>query len=244
MTQIILSFSKAAAKYLKQDFPRFPVAEGEQAGVKSLVTNSVQSSWQVHAIRMDSDVWQACNDGRYVFFFAEAFSRYTLVISYETIPCFTEFYEDFLEQWFTNVFKQLLMAGVINEQNQAESVTEQFSALMADGIQPECYTNYDKSLGGVISDQVQWLEAFVDGKGLREFDDYEAEDFTEYVNQMGKRIRDKNSSRKTNIHPEVRFTEDSAFRFAKGLCNVKTGECLGENYPNPHQHKVQLRVVK
>lgn len=245
MTQAIISISNAAAKFLKQKFERFETAPGEQLGLKLLVTNSVQVSWQVHTIQLKDSQFFPCDDGSYVFFFIEAYSRYTLVKSYALPPSWQVVYEDFLELWFTHVFKQLMIEGIIHKEQQAEAVTLQF-AQATDPQQnpPLCYSNYDLSLGGIISDQVAWLQAFIEGKNLRRFNECDAEDFTDYINQIGRRIRDKNSKAKKEIHPEVRFITDSAYRFARGLCSDKTGECLGDNYPNPHQHKVSLRVVK
>lgn len=244
MTQLILSFSNKAAKMLKQTFDRFETAKGEQVGVKPLLTNSVQVSWQVHAIELKGKQWEPCNDNSKVFFFTEAYSRYTMVKSYSQLPTLDELYDDFLELWFTNIFRQLLMSGLFTNQEQAESIAKQFTQLTHESYQPLLFSNYDHSLGGVISDQISWLQAFIDGKRLSQFDDYEAEDFTDYINQMGRRIRDKNSSRKYAINPVSRFIEDCAFRFAQGLCHDQLADCRGGNFPNPHQHKVTLRVVK
>lgn len=244
MTQLIFSFSNRAAKVLNQEFRRFETADDEPVGTKSLVSNSVQVSWQVHVIELNDSQWEPCNDGSLVFFFIEAYSRYTLVKPYATAPSLDELYDDFLELWFTNLFKQLLLSGLISSQQQASSVADQFGRF-TESIGLPCYfNNYDHSLGGVINDQVLWLQAFIDGKRAGRFDDYEAEDFIEYINQMGRRIRDKNSKRKQPINPISRLVEDSAFRFAQGLCHDRLADCRGENFPNPHQHKVALRLVK
>lgn len=244
MAHLILSFSNMAAKILKQEFDRFATVEGEQIGIKSLLTNSVQVSWQVHAVELQGSSWAPCDDGSIVFFFIEAHSRYTLVKSYTSSPTVDELYDDFLELWFTHIFKQLLLSGLITNEQQAESVANQFSRFTQEVDSPFFYSNYDQSLGGVINDQIQWLQDFIEGKGLTRFDTQEADDFIDYINQMGRRIRDKNTSPKYHISPVLRFVDDSAFRFAQGLCNDRLGKCRGENFPNPHQHKVALRVVK
>jgi hypothetical protein len=244
MQRLVLSVSTQASKILAEKLPR--MGEGTPSvGATKLQSNSVQVSWQVHAIQLNEPHWGACANGDYVFFFVEAHSRFTIVkpYAYHQRPSYQQLVDDFKQLWFVELFKHMLLSGVVSNNQQADALNQQYIAAL-ESAEIVAFNNYDLSIGGSMTDHIEWLQVFIDGKRLKRFSEQEADEFTDYLNQIEKRIRDKKANKKNIINPIEFFVEDSAFRFAKGLCNDRMGDCRGDNFPNPHQHKVQLRVVK
>lgn len=229
--KLVFSISNQLVKLTKLDIPRLTDEQGENPGVQSIVTHSTQISWQFQIFNVDH---------QWVVMVIEAYSRYTLILPYVFKPDWPQIEADFNAQWLEEMLKLMDTGGFVRTDPQIEHV---IAWLEQSSSTPVYYRNLDRSIGGHLADNQQWLWSYLDEVKPKYFSPRHASELCEHLNQLPRRVNKQRGQKHTFI-PVDRFLDDSLYRFAQGLCDQPIpGNKIGD-FPNPHRKNVALSIVQ
>ncbi len=240
---LIFSLSNRITKLTGLQLPRLSDTEGQNPGVQPIVTHSTQISWQFQAQQLEGEQPRASrytlyNPDAWLIMALEAYSRYTLMKVYPSPPSWPQIEEDFKILWLEHMLLLMNQTGMADSQTNIDKVAAQFLELS----DAKCFRNLDRSIGGHISDNQEWLRAYLRDNTPKHFDDEQAWALSQHLNQIPRRIKiDKR--RHIKFIPYERFLLDSLHRFAKGLCKQKVPGSREGNFPNPHRAEPKLEVI-
>lgn len=227
--QLLLSLSNQLVKLVGADVPRIVDADGNNPGIQPLVTNSAQQSWQLHVVQLWDQRWGRFSNGDWVVMAVESYSRYTVMNVYSTRPDLQQIEDDFQNLLLQHVLINMAIVEVFKNEAQFDSVVKRFKQLN----QPEYIRNLDLSINGHISDNFNWLEAYLRDENPKEFGRDELDELCDHLNRLPHHTKSMKKQR-DKFYPFERFIADSLFRFASGLNVVwKPGVKYGD-FPNPH----------
>ncbi|HDY84264.1 MAG TPA: hypothetical protein ENH74_01085, partial [Methylophaga sp.] len=204
--QTLFSASNALSKWLKLDFPRLPVGEGQRVGVVPLLTNSEMISWQCHVMFTDS--WRE----RATVIAVEAHSRFTLLIPFDVVPSQDKLEQVICEQWANELVGLAIKHGELDR----DAIPRVFTQFYERVKEVTWVRNMDMSVQGHVSDAEQWVRDTLAGRGLDALDDELAQDIAWHINSLQKRAKDKLGNKRT-LYPVPLFVEDGLFHFASPL---------------------------
>ena len=240
---LIFSLSNRITKLTGLELPRLSDTEGQNPGVQPIVTHSTQISWQFQAQQLEGEQPRASrytlyNPDAWLIMALEAYSRYTLMKVYPSPPSWPQIEEDFKILWLEQMLLLMNQAGVVDSQTDIDKVVAQFFELG----EAKCFRNLDRSIGGHVSDNVEWLKAYLHDEKPKRFDNEHALTLSQHLNQLSRQIK-IGKRRHSKFIPSERFLLDSLHRFAKGLCKQKVPGSREGNFPNPHRAEPKLEVI-
>lgn len=229
---VLLSVSNALAKWLKQELPRIPSADGKSIGTQPLHSDEQSVAWQCHIV----------NPKRYpgyrtaMIIAVEAQSRYTILLPVESRLSQEELEKLLITRWAKEIVHLAVEAGEI-ENEQVEEIFEQF---LLSPIHIQWYRNTDLSVNGHVSDAEQWVLQTLEEYKLDQLDEIEAITLGAHINRMYKRVK-TGGVRSAPFVPTKRFLSDALYRFGKTLSPWRYAHTPAGDYPNPYEKTVTQR---
>lgn len=190
---LILGASNALNKWLGAELPRLPSDPNKQAGVNTLISDSIQLCWQVHIIENQYQSLEKTIIG------CEANSRFTFFLPVSWKLSLSELTESLQMEW-QSVLAETLKSYPLLPHSDIAALLSKLSDISFD---IEWVKNTDLSVNGHISDAGLWVTDTLSEHRLRSLTPELATDLAIHLNTQTKRIK----KRKEKFIPIERLLE-------------------------------------
>ena len=235
--QIMFSVNKPMARWLAepQALPIMTastlnstiIADEEQTaaiGTVPLLSNSQQSSWQCSVME------HPASDERYTVIMVEAYSRYTILIPYQSRPSLYTLETDFIARWLEDMTR----FGVASGRLKRDQVNQLFQQFMSHQRDFHWYQNCDMSLQGhVVDAECSLMNMLVDA-GQSFLSAGRAETMAQYLNAGDRTAAKGQAASLDSFLPVERFLQDALFRFAQGMAAQPYAVNAEGNFADPY----------
>jgi hypothetical protein len=231
--QIVLSVDKAMEKWLShpQVLPHMPViglAE-ESTDMNAIRSHEQQQAWQCSVME------HPAADERYTVLMVESYSRYCVLLTYETRPSLSDVETDFIARYIEDLTRFAVASGRIRR----DQVNELFHQFMTQSRDYRWWQNCDQAVHSHLVDyQCHVMRLLVDS-GNSYLSDPRAQEMAEYLNANDTSAPQGQVPSRENFMPVERFLQDGLYRYAKGMAEEPFAVDENGNFANPYSAHVK-----
>ena len=236
--QVILSVDKAMERWLShpQALPNMPalgVAE-DKAGIQPITSHEQQQSWQCSVME------HPATDERYTVLLVESFSRYCMLLPYETQPSLSDVETDFIARYIEDLTRFAVASGRLRR-NQVNQLFHQFMTHMRDY---RWWQNCDQTVHGHLVDyQCSLMRLLVD-TGNSYVSAGQAQEMADYFNANDTSAPQGQAASMDSFLPVDRFLQDGLFRYAGGMAEAPFACNEAGDFANPYGADIEIGKAK
>ena len=216
--QVIFSVNKAMARWLPEpqalpamtrslftaEAPENPTAT---LGTVALLSDSQQTSWQCGVME------HPASDERYTVIMVEAYSRYTMLLPYQSRPSLYTLETDFIARWLEDMTRFAVASGRLKR----DQVNQLFQQFMSHNREFHWYQNCDMSVHShVVDAECNLMNMLVDA-GESYLSPGRAEEMAQYLNAGDRTAPKGQAASLESFLPVERFLQDALYRYAQGM---------------------------
>ena len=218
--QIIFSVNKPMARWLAepQALPVMTastlnstiIADEEQTaaiGTVPLLSDKQHSSWQCSVME------HPASDERYTVIMVEAYSRYSILIPYQSRPSLYTLETDFIARWLEDMTRFAVASGRLRR----DQVNQLFQQFMNRNRDFHWYQNCDMSVHSHIVDAECSLMNMLVDAGESYLSAGRAEEMAQYLNAGDRTAAKGQAASLDSFLPVERFLQDALFRYGQGM---------------------------
>ena len=238
--QVILSVNKAMARWLSepQALPTMTrsVLSSESAehkttatGAVPLLSDAAQISWQCGVMEHPS------SDERYTVIMVEAYSRYTVLLPYQSRPSVYTLETDFIARWLEDMTRFSVASGRLKR----DQVNQLFQQFMSRNRDFHWYQNCDMSVySHVVDAECNLMNMLIDA-GESYLSPGRAEEMAQYLNAGDRTAPKGQAASLASFLPVERFLQDALFRYAQGMAAEPFATNDAGDFANPYAERVK-----
>ena len=233
--QIIFSVNKTMARWLSepQALPAMtrsiftaetPEDQTAAIGTVALLSDSQQISWQCGVME------HPASDERYTVIMVEAYSRYTVLLPYQTIPSLHTIETDFIARWLEDMTRFAVASGRLRR----DQVNQLFQQFMSRNRDFHWYQNCDMSVHShVVDAECNLMNMLVDA-GESYLSPGRAEEMAQYLNAGDRTAAKGQAASLDSFLPVQRFLQDALFRYGQGMAEAPYAVNEAGDFADPY----------
>ena len=235
--QIIFSANKAMVRWLAESqalpvmtastLSSAAIADKEQStiiGTVPLLSDNEQSSWQCSAME------HPASDERYTVIMVEAYSRYSIIIPYQSRPSLHTLETDFIARCLEDMTRFAVASGRLRR----DQVNQLFQQFMSHKRDFHWYQNCDMSVHSHIVDAECSLMNMLVDAGESYLSTGRAEEMAQYLNAGDRTAAKGQTASLDSFLPVERFLQDALYRFAQGMAEEPYAVNVAGDFANPY----------
>ena len=231
--QIILSVDQTMERWLShpQTLPNMPAigATESSLGSQSIVSHEQQQAWQCSVMEHPAD------DERYSVLMVESFSRYCVLLSYETRPSLSDVETDFIARYIEDLTRFAVASGRLRR----DQVNQLFHQFMTQSRGYRWWQNCDQAVYGHLVDYQCSVMALLVASGNSYLSAPRAQEMAEYFNANDTSAPQGQAPSRESFMPVERFLQDGLYRYAKGMAEQPFAADEEGNFANPYGAEIK-----
>lgn len=232
--QVILSVDKAMERWLShpQVLPNMPAlgVDEDKAGIQNITSHEQQQSWQCSVME------HPATDERYTVLLVESFSRYCMLLPYETQPSLSDVETDFIARYIEDLTRFAVASGRLRR-DQVNQLFHQFMTHMRDY---RWWQNCDQAVHSHLLDyQCSVMRLLVD-TGSSYLTAAQAQEMADYFNANETSALQGQAPSAETFLPVERFLQDGLFRYGRGMAQQPFAINDAMDFANPYGHDIEI----
>lgn len=231
--QVVLSVDKTMERWLSHPqalsyMPAIGVKE-ENAAIQTITSHEQQQAWQCSVME------HPAVDKRYTVLMVESFSRYCVLLTYETRPSLSDVETDFIARYIEDLTRFAVASGRIRR----DQVNQLFHQFMTQSRDYRWWQNCDQAVHSHLVDyQCSVMRLLVDS-GYSYLSAPRAQEMAEYLNASDTSAPQGQAPSRANFMPVERFLQDGLYRYAKGIAETPFAADKEGNFANPYSANIK-----
>ena len=231
--QVVLSVDKAMERWLShpQALPHMPAigATEGNAGIQAITSHEQQQAWQCSVME------HPAVDERYTVLMVESFSRYCVLLTYETRPSLSDVETDFIARYIEDLTRFAVASGRIRR----DQVNQLFHQFMTQSRDYRWWQNCDQAVHSHLVDyQCSVMRLLVDS-GNSYLSAPRGQEMAEYLNANETSAPQGQAPSRVNFMPVERFLQDGLYRYAMGMAAEHFAVDEDGNFANPYSAHIK-----
>lgn len=232
--QVILSVDKTMERWLShpQTLPNMSAlgVEKGKAGIQAITSHEQQQCWQ------GSVMEHPATDERYTVLLVESFSRYCMLLPYETQPSLGDVETDFIARYIEDLTRFAVASGRLRR----DQVNQLFHQFMANVRDYRWWQNCDQAVHSHLLDyQCSVMRLLVD-TGSSFLTVGQAQEMADYFNANDTIAPQGQAASMASFMPVERFLQDGLYRYAQGMAEEPFAVNEGMDFANPYGGDIEI----